>query len=165
MNKVIDKISDYGFIYTDEIELDLDKLETIKDKNIKIPNAKITIKTSEDDSVSIKDNTLNIKNNKTLRKMIMTSINNSGVSVIGGKLNKNLVEIEKTTKEDKIEIVIDYTVKIILDYSETNNNNTNAEETEENNNSNVSNKKDNKATENNKSENKTEDNTFTMTED
>lgn len=168
MNKVIDKISDYGFIYTDEIELDLDKLETIKDKNIKIPNAKITIKTSEDDSVSIKDNTINIKNNKTLRKMIMTSINNSGVSVIGGKLNKNLVEIEKTTKEDKIEIVIDYTVKIILDYSETNNNNTNAEETEENNNSNVSNKKDkkdNKATENNKSENKTEDNTFTMTED
>ena len=165
MNKVIDKISDYGFIYTDEIELDLDKLETIKDKNIKIPNAKITIKTSEDDSVSIKDNTINIKNNKTLRKMIMTSINNSGVSVIGGKLNKNLVEIEKTTKEDKIEIVIDYTVKIILDYSETNNNNTNAEETEENNNSNVSNKKDKKATENNKSENKTEDNTFTMTED
>ena len=88
--------------------------------------------------------------------------------MIGGKLNKNLVEIEKTTKEDKIEIVIDYTVKIILDYSETNNNNTNAEETEENNNSNVSNKKDkkdDKATENNKSENKTEDNTFTMTED
>lgn len=123
INKILDSgdLDNIECIVLEKTDLTKEILEKIFNKQIQIYGANVNIKQSEHDDIINDEKSLSFKDSKVLRNIIKSSTQYRDLYIDGGKLNRNLYEIVKTSKNKTTTLYIDcgfniYEVTINIDY-------------------------------------------------